>query len=146
MRKHLWLSLAAAFFIAAEDPDKPKTDLERLQGTWSVVSMEYKGKSVGKDFFKGYQLIFADNTLITQQGSQEVRKATFALAQGKSYKTLISAALNGPKKGKKITSIYTIEGDTLKICGPDGDTDPPTTFTTQPKNDFILIVLKKQKT
>jgi len=41
MRRFLLVSLVASLMSAADDP---KTDLNRLQGSWRVVSIEQDGK------------------------------------------------------------------------------------------------------
>src|SRR5437870_5314132 len=44
----------------------PKTaakDLEVLQGTWNIDSMEWGGKSLPKELMKGYKFVFAGNKL-----------------------------------------------------------------------------------
>src|SRR5207244_10360175 len=44
----------------------PKTggkELELLQGTWNIDTMEWGGKSLPKELMKGYKFVFAGNKL-----------------------------------------------------------------------------------
>jgi hypothetical protein len=45
---------------------------------------------------------------------------------------------------KKLSGIYSLEGDELKICAGRGD-DRPTDFATEPGAKVLLLVLKREK-
>jgi uncharacterized protein (TIGR03067 family) len=123
-------------------PDKPLTDADRLQGTWTVVSIEYKGKAVPRDVIRDYQLVFTGQTITTRRGGKVVAEGRYWLRASESPKQLITMRTKG-RKEEEIPCIYLLEGDTLKICGPDTTGEAPKAFATKADNDHILMVLRR---
>jgi uncharacterized protein (TIGR03067 family) len=128
---------------AAAVADKPKTDRERLQGTWLGVSLEDEGKKVPEKEVKakGFEMVFAGNK-VTIPIKGESKEFEYKLDPAKNPKQI--DLLLG--KGKTARGIYLLEGDTLKLCvEKDPDGQRPSKFASTAGTTRILIVLKKKK-
>ena len=110
-------------------PDKAgaKKDLELLQGTWNIDTMEWGGKTLPKELMTGYKFVFAGNKLTWDGaiGMQSVMgkvmaidgkfPCDFKIDPGKEPKQ-IDVTLHLKKGDRTILGIYEIKGDTLKVC------------------------------
>jgi uncharacterized protein (TIGR03067 family) len=113
-----------------------KTDEERIQGPWIVMSMDVNGKA---------EYVFPTVTFIDDRMDIKERnhdgKASFRLDATQSPKEI--DLLN---HGGSVTyGIYSIEGETLKICLAASDGQRPKEFTSKPRSGQTLMVLKRDK-
>ena len=138
----------------------PKTgakDLELLQGTWNIDTMEWGGKSLPKELMNGYKFVFAGNKL-TWHGAIGMQsnggKVTaidgtfpcdFKIDPGKVPKQ-IDITLRLKKGDRTVLGIYEIKGDTLKVCYFASDTGKrPAEFSTKDDRNIAYIVLTRAK-
>ena len=130
----------AAIALVAEDP--PKSDLDRLQGTWLPTSFknEEKGETDAEEL-KSYKLIFSGDKL-TMVGpySDGDRKGTMTLDPKATPKTFDVAMEVG---GGVLRGLYKLDGDTLTLCYPNIDRDRPVEFAAE--NGAYLWVFKRSK-
>ena len=136
--------------LRGEDAQK---DLDKLQGTWDVTSMERNGKAAPKDFvekitvtFKGDKMVM-DGPLATAKGEEPVKpEFTVKLDPSKKPNALDTTALNGKFKGKTQLGIYKLEGDELKICLPNQEAkERPSDFKSPEGSDLVVMILKKSR-
>jgi uncharacterized protein (TIGR03067 family) len=124
--------------VPAKKADAAKTDLDRLQGVWSVVSIEQGGKPSKLD-----TLVFmVDGKRACLQGSDGEMQGGLYLgptAKPKSFDLAMST--------RTIEGIYSLEGDdTLRLCyDPRGveESKRPGGFLTEKGSPQILLVLKR---
>jgi uncharacterized protein (TIGR03067 family) len=114
---------------------KPKTDLERLQGVWSVVSIEQGGKRAPLE-----KVVFmVDGKRACWQTSEREMQGGLYLdptSKPKTYDLAMST--------RTIEGIYSLEGDTLRLCHDFGDyAKRPAGFTTRKGSQQVLLVLKR---
>lgn len=125
----LVLTVAVALLTLATD-GTPKSDLDKYQGEWVLVSEEFEGKTVAaKDLVDDSKdlsyTVRGDKLLYTSRG--EDRWATIHLDQTKSPKTYDLVRDDGrPLKG-----IYTWDAETIQICSADDGGDRPKEFKTK---------------
>ena len=117
--------------------DTAKTDLDRLQGIWSVVSIEQGGKSckLGKTVF------MVDGKRACWQGSDSEMQGGLYLEPTSKPKTFDLAMST-----RTIQGIYSLEGDTLRLCyDPRGveESKRPGGFLTEKGSPQVLLVLKR---
>jgi uncharacterized protein (TIGR03067 family) len=122
-----------------------KSDAEGIQGLWNAVSAETEGKPVAKEIVKDMHLAFAGNRMIAF-GEDDVADAIYVFQlnpKGKPKQIDLKLSV----QGKTMTGegIYSLEGDTLKICWDTDGGKRPASFDTPREGRVISIVLKRQK-
>jgi RNA polymerase sigma factor (sigma-70 family) len=136
---------------AKDKADKPKEDKDAILGIWKVVSVEFDGKKdpAGEDFdaLRKVKAIFTKEKLILQLADADgddppAKKYTYKLDPSKKPK-----AIDIEGEGETGPSVYSLEGDTLKLCLPNagkGGGDRPTEIAAKEGDGRILIVLKRE--
>jgi RNA polymerase sigma factor (sigma-70 family) len=115
--------------------DTNKSDLDRLQGVWSVVSIESGGKP--------YKL---EKAVFMVDGKRACLQSSGFEIQGGLY---LEPAIN-PKtydlamSNRTIEGIYSLDGDTLRLCYAMGtESKRPGGFITKKGSQQVLLVLKQ---
>ena len=135
--------VCALVVTSAGGQEKGKTDEEKIQGTWSFVSVERGGIDMNDDFIKEAKVtLTADKVKISAQGKDmEVGYKLDSTKKPKQIDILINEG------GKEVVSkgIYELDGDDLKVCfGQPGD-NRPTEFKTAGGSSEMLVVMKRDK-
>src|SRR5262249_29715232 len=139
--------LVAADKSSADAPRQPGP----LEGTWSVVSMQYQGKKVANEVYANTLLEISADKIVTRRGDKVIKEVRYKLLrpQKDQPRRIVLRPIKGTKKGKVSQGIYALDGDTLRICAPDsnakGASELPKEFTTKPDSDLILMVLRREK-
>jgi uncharacterized protein (TIGR03067 family) len=146
MRKSLYVLAAVALlpFVAAGD-DATKKELDRFRGTWKFESVEIEGQAVPADGIKDVRLILDGDKFTMEGGGLGMYKGTFKVDVSKKPKTIDVTFTEGPEKGKTSIGIYTLEGDTYKVCMDPQGKERPTKFESKKGSPFVLEVLKREK-
>lgn len=139
----LWLGAlilllgACGSLMAADSPeDEAKTELQKFQGTWVLVSGEIDGKKVAEEHVKQSKITFDGNKMMvdTPHQSKETIVATITkLDPTKTPKEMHWVRTTGPNAGTTMIAIYEFEGaDQYKIrFDPAGKTVPKEFGTTE---------------
>src|SRR5262249_9637840 len=144
MRKALFFLVGTVLcFPSLGVGDEPKKDLEALQGDWSITSAERDGKKAPDEAVKSVKLTFAKDTITVTEGTKKT-EMTFKLDPSKSPKTIDLTYGTGGRMGEIDQGIYTLDGDTLKLCIKRGG-GRPTEFAAAPDSNSHLLILKKSK-
>ncbi len=145
MKYRALLSVGIVVLIAAADATEEalKKEVAKLQGTWSVVSSERGGDKAPEDKIKMVKLTFQKDKLIAHQADKTI-EMSYTLDPSKNPKTIDITYLDGELKGESHLGIYSLDGDTLKICMHRGTTRPME-FETKQDPQRHLIVLKREK-
>jgi uncharacterized protein (TIGR03067 family) len=115
--------------------DPSEKDRAALQGEWEVVRAESNGEPPPPGMLNRATFKFSGDkmTLLGKEG-------TFHLDASKNPRQIDFIRGNNKQIG-----IYELDGDDFKLCvGPPDD--PPKDFTTKPRTDHSLFVLKRKKT
>jgi RNA polymerase sigma-70 factor (ECF subfamily) len=129
---------------AAPEEDKAKADLEKLQGTWALVSMERGGQKAPEDEVKGLTLVVKGDKLTVTDGKGKTEEAVLELDPTKDPKE-IDLKVNEDGAPKVHKGIYKLEGDTLTLCLSHPPEERPSTFATKEGARWPqLHVLKKK--
>jgi uncharacterized protein (TIGR03067 family) len=117
-------------------PAEPRTDLDRLQGVWSVVSMESGGERSKLE----KAVFMVDGKRACWQTSDGEIQGGLYLDATRTPKTYDLAMTT-----RTIEGIYSQEGDTLRLCYDLGaDPKRPGSFITEKGTPMqVLIVLKR---
>jgi uncharacterized protein (TIGR03067 family) len=128
--------------LAAADP--AKDDLDNLQGSWKVVSLEKDGKKQPEDALKTIKVVIKDDKFILKEGDRD-SEATIKLDPSSKPKTIDLTVKEGDAL-KTLKGIYQLGADDLKICAAgDPGAERPKDFATKPKANVGLVVLKREK-
>ncbi len=131
-----------------EQGDIDRSDINRLQGTWQIVSVEQMGKPTGT--FANHKVVIEDNTLTFMRGDELAYTGIIMLDASKQPKTLDMELISDKESqlnGRVSQGIYVVEGDTFKWCnaGPGVDDRPSEFFTNEEKNHMLLILKREKK-
>jgi RNA polymerase sigma factor (sigma-70 family) len=120
----------------AKEAAAPRTDKERLQGIWTVVSMEMNGKRVAT----GKMVFMIDgNRACWQTSEAEIHGGFYldATTDPKSYDLATTA--------RTFEGIYDIDGESLRLCYVAGDERKrPDRFEAAAGSERVLVTLKRK--
>jgi uncharacterized protein (TIGR03067 family) len=120
------------------------TDLERMQGTWLVVSLTELGKPVPAEDIDILEFSFDKDVLtVTEKGKIAVQYQ-LKLDSEKTPRAIDFTHQIGENKGKTEPGIYAFDGDKLKLCLDEKRKGRPTVFEGKESETFSVIVLKKK--
>jgi uncharacterized protein (TIGR03067 family) len=144
--------------IAADKPTKEaRSDQDRLQGAWSVVSLTDDGNRAPEALVKKLRVVFKEGRIIIKPW---VEPLTDALARspdrdevhylldpsGKPKSIGFTSEWSAGKgiiRISRIPGIYALDGDRLRICWR--FFDKPTQLSSTADNMQTLLVLSRQK-
>ena len=126
------LLLAPLVGQGPEQPKKPSPrelaaaqELQKLQGTWVFESLEENGKKMSAGDLKGRTLFIGVDAFIVRNGTSIVQAGNLSLDPGRKPKTVNAIVKQGEHKGDIMLGIYTLDGDTLKVCYDAQEQDRP---------------------
>jgi RNA polymerase sigma factor (sigma-70 family) len=113
-----------------------------LLGTWQVVAVKTPGENVpDKAELEKSRWVFAKDKVTMRMGG-ESRDASYKTDPSKKPALLDLTILNGPENERKtFKTIYSLQGDELKICLGDPEADRPKDFNADGKT--IVFTLKR---
>ena len=134
--------LAAHALQPAEE--RAQREEEKLAGTWRVVGLEQGGRAAPPNVYRGLKTTFRKGGQFTSQFGEDKQEGEYKLAPAKSPKQIDLLRKAGPKEGRKQLAIYSLAGNTLKICSLGSDKDRPENFDTRGKPDCTLMTLRRE--
>jgi uncharacterized protein (TIGR03067 family) len=140
-RRGLLLVVAAGLLVGADAKEDLKKEKEMLKGTWSVTAFEVpKGqKEPSEKELKGMKLIATEDKLRAIFGDED-NPASYKLDPSKKPRE-IDIMLDG---GKTLKGIYSLDGDTLKICVAEKG-DRPKEFKADAETKAAVMTFKRDK-
>ncbi len=110
-----------------------------LEGTWSVVSMADRGKTLPKSATQGVRFVFSGDKLTMRVLEKVIAETEFTADATHSPPTIRMTYAGNPTLG-----IYQLDGDDLKICLSGSADEGPTKFASEADSpNRMLIVLKR---
>lgn len=115
-------------------------DINKLQGTWNIASLELEGAKQPDGAFHGAQITIKNDSFVTlSMGS--TYKGTFTLNSAATPKTIDMHFSEGPEKDNTSLGIYEIDGDSWRLCLTMTSKSRPKSFTTSPGSGHALETL-----
>jgi uncharacterized protein (TIGR03067 family) len=128
-------------FLVSQVSSSVEEDMKRLQGGWTVKSIEVSGMPVPEDKIGGRDGAFEGDQYLIHDFRLMVK-----IDPTKKPKTIDMNGKDGNGMPLSMVGIYDLNGDTLKICfAKPGSTDRPTKFQTKAKSGESLILYERQK-
>jgi uncharacterized protein (TIGR03067 family) len=134
--------LLAACNRQAPTPPAPKTDLDRFQGTWYLVSAMQDGNALPEEKVKQTTIVFKGDTF-RFPGSAEYatsKAGTIKLDENKTPKEM--DAISTEKE--TMLGIYALEENGYKVCFAPAGKPRPTEFISTPGSGYILQSWQRQ--
>jgi uncharacterized protein (TIGR03067 family) len=142
------LLLTFVFVAIATDDSKEdavKKDLDKLQGTWKMASLEVGGKSVPADKLKNSTLTIKGDKYIINV-NEKTYETQMVLDPTQKPKTIDMKFLDGANKDKTALGSYKIDGETFTMCRAlNPGQARPQDFGTWPNTNTFVVVWKKQE-
>lgn len=118
------------------------TDLDCLQGTWAITSLEIEGKPVGPHDFAAARLI-VEGDRFTALGMGATYSGTLNLDASATPRALDMYFDDGPEKGNTNLCIYEIVEDVWRLCVATRGTVRPKAFASQPGSGIAIETLER---
>ena len=135
--------VCALCVMGARAQEQGKTDEDKIQGTWSFVSVEKGGIDVNDDFVKEAKLTITADKVKLAAGGKDM-EAGYKLDASKKPKHM-DILINEGGKELVVKGIYALDGDELKVCfGGPGD-NRPTEFKSAGGSNEQMAVMKRDK-
>jgi len=135
-------TLTIVCVATAQDKDEARKDLDRMQGSWRVVSSQMAEEKATEAEVKKTKVTVKGNTLIYETGSErkEKREGTIKLdPETKAFDWTLTDL------GTNMLAIYELKGDDLKIGFGNDGLIRPKRFEMGKENVVWLLVLKREK-
>jgi uncharacterized protein (TIGR03067 family) len=150
MRKRMLAVLAVGLLLGASPVDDTKDDLAKMEGEWTLVSMERDGEQPPEEFIKSLRrVVKGDEYTVTGRGQDgnpaTLSKGKFKLDASKKPKTIDFTPSGGVAAGETLLGIYELQGDTLKVCYAMPSHDRPKEYKTPEGSHCTLSVWKRVK-
>jgi uncharacterized protein (TIGR03067 family) len=134
--------LVTGLLPGADAEKETKHELDKLQGSWILESVETKGVQLPKDKIAQNVLVIRGDKIISMSGEKVIAEATLKIDPTKSPKWIDQTFQN--KEGKLVVrpGIYELTGDTLRLAF---DMERPKELKTTPESNLNITTYKRQK-
>lgn len=142
------LILLIAMPVAQSPTAKEKAvnqTFQRLQGTWRPVSAVDNGVGVTANKLKGQTFFVGADTFLVRQGQTALQAGNLQLDPTASPPTVNAIVKQGQKKDTTLLGIYSLDGDTLKICFDPQGQDRPKELESPAESGLILTTYERVK-
>jgi uncharacterized protein (TIGR03067 family) len=137
------IALFVAGLLCVHAGEEP-TDLDRMQGTWVIVSLTENGKAVPAEEAATLEFVIEKDVYTAFEKGKAVVKYQLKLDPAKTPKQIDFTYLVGDDKGKTEPGIYTIEKDQIKFVLDENKKGRPTAFAGKETDTWSVLVLKKK--
>jgi len=118
-------------------------DLERLQGTWNVTSLESNGQQMPEITFNGATIVITDDHF-RSTGMGAIYEGTLELDPTQTPNAFDMLFTAGHAEGVRHPGIYKLAGDTWTLCIATQGSKRPKTFSTKAGSGFALETLQRE--
>jgi uncharacterized protein (TIGR03067 family) len=114
-----------------------------LQGTWSCVSAKVDGNALPEETVALLRLTLTHDRYKTEKGAQILFDSTYTINASANPKQIDIVGTEGDLKGKAAQGIYSLDGETLRLCYTMPGLDRPQTFESPAGSKAYLLVWKR---
>ena len=144
MKRITALALFATLTVVGVYAGDEKSDLEKFQGKWTVVSLVEEGKAIPAAEFVKLEISIEKDIYTATDKGEVVAKYRLKLDPSKKPHAIDFTSLLGKEKEKVVElGIYVLEKDQLKMCVDETGKERPSAFEGKGTEKCSVIVLKK---
>ena len=119
------------------------SEMQSLEGFWTIVSLEVEGSQMSDGAFSGSQIVMKGSRFSTVSMGAGYG-GTFTIDAQAEPKTMDLLFTEGPHTGMTSSAIYILDDDCLTFClGFTGRTRP-SAFVTSPGSGHVLETLRRE--
>ena len=123
-------------------PKPKRQDIDLLQGTWSVTSLEMNGQATPAEILESARMVVAGNRF-TSLGMGADYQGVLELDATTSPRQCTMKFDAGPEKGNTNLGIYELDGDSWRICLATHGAVRPASFDSRSGDGFALETLTR---
>jgi len=145
--KMVWLTYALTTLACVSAQTKIALKMNgtnELEGRWACVSAVVDGQQLLKETVGLLRLTLTRDRYKTEKGSEVLFDSTYTVDATKTPKQINMTGTEGDLKGKEAQGIYSIEGDTLRICYTMPGVGRPEKFESLAGSKAYLVVWKRE--
>ena len=142
MKWNLLVVLVIGALLGANANDETDKELEKLQGTWILVSVETKGQALPKDKIVQNTLVISGQRFIPMSGGKVLREATFKIDVTKNPKWIDQISQDKDGKSAVRPGLYELNGETLRLAF---DRERPMELKTTTDSNLNITVYEREK-
>jgi uncharacterized protein (TIGR03067 family) len=117
-------------------------DLDQLQGTWNITSLEADGQMMPESALSGSNIVVRKNKF-KSVGMGAVYEGRIEIDETKKPKTFDLIFTEGPEKGNRNLGIYKLTGGKWTLCFATRGSERPRKFETKPDTGIALETLER---
>jgi len=146
-----WAVLTMAALVgltvaSAQEQGDADKDLKALQGSWTVIKIEERGKAFSGENVKkvDIKLVVKGDKYAQKAEGRILEEGKLKLDPSKKPAAIDLTIETGKAKGKSQRGIYELKGDSLRIHFAEaGDEKRPTAFTTKEGDKGGLLTFRR---
>jgi len=120
------------------------TDLDKLQGVWTVASLEVDGERMPADSLGNAQVVI-ERDRFKSVGMGATYEGRVEIDDTKKPKTFDLVFTSGPENGNRNPGIYKLDGDAWTLCLAMRGDKRPRKFVSEPDTGIALETLERGK-
>ena len=131
-----------ASLAPAADP-APRGDTAALMGTWTCAAAVVDGKPLAESVVKKLRLTIDAKRYKTERGGEVLFDSTYRIDPSKQPRQIEMIATEGDAAGQPALGIYSLDGDTLRMCYVMPGGARPAKFESAPGSKAFLVTWKR---
>jgi uncharacterized protein (TIGR03067 family) len=128
---------------APKELERLSPELQRLQGTWRIESLEENGVKASDDKLQGQTIFFGGDTFLIRQGDRLMQAGVVKVDASRTPRTINAIVKHGPNKGDVMLGIYALDGRSFKVCFDVQGNERPKEFKTTRGSELMLAVYSR---
>jgi uncharacterized protein (TIGR03067 family) len=145
MKSACFIPCILILLAACSTTHHPAVKMDPLAGTWIGVSATVDGRPLPDMTVNQLRLTLTADRYKTEKGTEVLFDSTYTVDPSRNPKEINIIGTEGDLAGKAAEGIYSLEGDTLRICHTMPGKARPSAFSSPAGSGIYLVDWKRQK-